>query len=198
LFNSLTAIARLCDKDPGMAKEMTLEFSQYLRGNMDSLTENDLIPFKQELKHTKIYISIEKAIYGKGLNVIYNIEVSDFELPPLTLQPIVENAVKHGIGRREGGGTVTISTRETDTDFELIVTDDGLGFESINPYMGSGVKGENKQISIGVANVKNRLSAMCGGSLVIESELGVGSTVIIKIPKKTSDYFVVPLLCIGL
>ncbi|MCL2443742.1 MAG: ATP-binding protein, partial [Treponema sp.] len=159
--------------DPARAKEMTFEFSEYLRSNMESLTEEGLIHFKQELKHIEAYLNLEKAIYGKGLNVVYNIEVSDFKLPVLTLQPIVENAVKHGIGRREGGGTVTVSAIETDSTYVLTVTDDGLGFK----------KTENKHKSVGITNVTNRLSAMCGGSLTIESDPGAGSAVTITIPK---------------
>jgi len=174
LFNSLTAIAGLCDKDPARAKEMTFEFSEYLRSNMESLSENDLIPFKQELKHIEAYLKLERAIYGNGLNVKYDIKTSDFELPVLTLQPIVENAVKHGIGRREGGGTVTVSTNEIDNAYVLTVTDDGLGFE---------IDAKNRT-SIGITNVTDRLFAMCNGSLVIESEPGVGSTVTITIPKE--------------
>ena len=173
LFNSLTAIARLCDKNPAQAKEVTFWFSNYLRGNMESLTEKELIPFEQELKHSQCYLDVEKAIYGTGLHVIYAIEVSDFKLPVLTLQPIIENAVKHGIGRREGGGTVTVSTKETNAAYVLTVTDDGLGFDP----------GEHKRTGVGITNVTNRLSAMCGGSLTVESELGAGSTVTITIPK---------------
>jgi len=173
LFNSLTAIIGLCDKDPARAKEMTFEFSEYLRSNMESLTEKELISFEQELKHIEVYLSLEKAIYGKGLNVVYNIEVSDFKLPVLTLQPIVENAVKHGIGKREGGGTVSVSAIQTDKAYVLNVSDDGLGF----------VVKENERTSVGIANVTNRLSVMCGGSLEIKSEPQVGSTVTITIPK---------------
>ena len=173
MFNSLTAIAMLCDKDSEIAKKMTLEFSQYLRGNLDSLSESDLIPFEQELKHIEAYLNLEKAIYGKGLNVIYDIQNSDFKLPVLTLQPIIENAVKHGIGRREGGGTVMVSAKETDKAFIMIVTDNGLGFEAV----------ENGHKCIGIKNVTYRLSVMCGGTLAIESNPGLGSTVTITLPK---------------
>ena len=177
LYNALTAIARLCNKDPLEARNATINFAHYLRGNMESLTEKVLIPVEKELKHIEAYLDLEKAIYGKALMVVFNIESTDFKLPTLTVQPIVENAVKHGIGRREGGGTVTVSVRETETAHLIVVADDGPGFDFLDYLMTN-----EWRKCVGIENVRRRLADMCGGSLEIESVQGVGTTATIRIP----------------
>jgi LytS/YehU family sensor histidine kinase len=96
---------------------------------MDSLEETKPIPFEKELKHIEGFLNLEKAMYGEALNVIYDIKTKDFMLPSLTVQPIVENAVKHGIGEREGGGTIMICTNEMHSECHVIVSDDGVGFD---------------------------------------------------------------------
>jgi len=176
LYNALAVISRLCDKDPAQAKKATIEFSSYLRGNMDSLEETKPIPFEKELKHIEGFLNLEKAMYGEALNVIYDIKTKGFFLPALTVQSIVENAIKHGIGRREGGGTVRICTSETDSEFLISVSDDGVGFEYDNAA-------HNGRLCIGINNVRQRLSGQCGGSLEIKSGIGTGTTVTISIPK---------------
>jgi len=122
-------------------------------------------------------LDLEKAIYGKALMVVFNIESTDFKLPTLTVQPIVENAVKHGIGRREGGGTVTVSVRETETAHLIVVADDGPGFDFLDYLMTN-----EWRKCVGIENVRRRLADMCGGSLEIESVQGVGTTATIRIP----------------
>jgi hypothetical protein len=177
LFNSLTAIAQLCNENPAQAKKVTIGFSEYLRGNMESLSDKGLISIEKEMNHVEGYLNLEKAIYGNALHVIYNIEVNSFSLPPLTIQPIVENAVKHGIGQREGGGTIIISTRETDDNYIITVSDDGVGYN-----VDSAVDSQAHK-SIGINNVRRRLKEQCGGTLKIISEVGKGTTAEIRIPK---------------
>jgi signal transduction histidine kinase len=176
LYNALAVISRLCDKDPAEAKKATISFSIYLRANMNLLERTEPIPFENELNHTIGFLNLEKAMYGEALNVLYDIQAKDFKLPALTMQPIVENAIKHGIGKKEGGGTVAISTKETDSGYLVIVTDDGAGFEQ-------GKIADDGQQHIGINNVRLRLSAQCGGSLEIESKPGEGTTAKIIIPK---------------
>jgi sensor histidine kinase YesM len=177
LYNALAVISTLCGKNPAEAKKATVNFSNYLRGNMNLLERTEPIPFENELNHTISFMNLEQAMYGEALKVIYDIQTKNFKLPALTMQPIVENAVKHGIGKKEGGGTVTISTKETDRCYMIIVTDDGAGFEQdkIN---------DDGQQHIGINNVRLRLSAQCGGSLEIESKIGEGTTAKIIIPKR--------------
>jgi len=176
LYNALAVISRLCDKDPAQAKKAIIEFSTYLRGNMDSLEETKPISFEKELKHIEGFLSLEKAMYGEALCVQYDIQTKDFMLPALTAQSIVENAVKHGIGKREGGGRITICARDAGNEFLVTVSDDGAGFEYEKTT-------QNGSPCIGINNVRQRLSGQCGGSLEIHSVIGKGTTVTISIPK---------------
>ncbi|MCL2800663.1 MAG: histidine kinase [Treponema sp.] len=176
LFNALSAIAMLCDEDSAKAKKTIADFSLYLRNNMDSLNDKKLISVEKELNHVKGYLELEKAIYGDSLNVVYYIEAGGFLLPPLTIQPITENAVKHGIGKKEGGGTVTLSVRENDHEFFIIISDDGAGYDTESLY-------QDERKRIGIENVRRRLKEQCGGTLEITSEAGKGTTAVITIPK---------------
>lgn len=178
LYNALTSIAQLCEKDPKRAKKATIEFADYLRGNMNSLKDNHPVPFETELKHLETYLSLEKMRFGDDLNVKYDINCLDFLIPSLTVQPLVENAVKHGVGMKEDGGTVTIATRELDDAYEVIVSDDGVGFDTTMPNP------DTSRTHIGIDNIKDRLSSMCNAEVTIESEIGVGTTSTIRIPKE--------------
>jgi len=176
LYNTLSAIAQLCDEDPVKAKKVTLDFSKYLRNNMDSLNDKGLISFEKELKHVKGYLDIEKMMYQNALNIVYDIQASGFLLPPLSIQPIVENAVKHGIGQKEGGGNITISVCEDENEFIVTVSDDGVGYNAKNLI-------EDTQVHIGIENVRQRLKEQCSGTFEISSEPDIGTTAVIKIPK---------------
>lgn len=176
LYNSLTAIMHLCNENE-QALEALQSFSEYLRGNMDSLTENKLVMFDKELEHVKNYLLLEKLRFEEKLKINYNLQTEDFLLPSLTLQPLVENAIRHGLNKKPEGGTVTISSSETATDFLVFVIDDGVGF----------VVGEAKEDGrshIGISNVQGRLAAMCDGVLTIESAQNKGTIATIAIPKK--------------
>jgi len=174
LYNTLSAIRSLCERDPGKARDSIDDFAVYLRANMDSLTNDRPIPFAQELRHTKSYLNLEQRMYGDALRVKYAIEATGFLIPALSLQPIVENAVQKGIRKKEGGGTVTISTGETEEHFTVTVADDGVGFD---------LKILEESGHIGIKNVRKRLAALCGGTLTIESTPGRGTRVLIAIPK---------------
>lgn len=177
LYNSLTSIAQLCEKNPSKAKKATIEFSEYLRRNMNSLKEQAPVSFERELKHLETYLSLEKMRFGDELNVEYDIETTDFLIPSLTVQPLVENAVKHGVGMKEDGGTVTIATKEFDDRYEVIVSDDGVGFDTSK-------KPNDGRTHVGMENVRNRLKTMCDAVLNIESTVGKGTVATITIPKE--------------
>ncbi len=178
LYNSLTAIAMLCRKAPIKAEKAIIDFSSYLRGNMDSLNENKIIPFEKELKHVEVYLNLEKMRFGDDLHIAYDIKASGFYLPAITVQPIVENAVKYGVGKREEGGSVNILTKETDTKYVITVLDDGIGFDT-NASLHDG------RSHIGINSVRQRLKTQCDGNLIIESRIGEGTTVTIEIPKNS-------------
>ena len=177
LYNSLTSIAMLCTIDPETAQEATVTFADYLRGNMDSLKQKEPVPFSKELEHLKKYLYIEKLRFGKKLNVVYDIQTESFVLPQLSIQPLAENAVKHGISKKRGGGTLTISTRETDNAFQVIVSDDGKGFD-VNKVKNDG------RSHIGMDNVHMRLKEMCGGEVEISSKIDEGTVATVTLPKE--------------
>ena len=179
LYNSLSVIKGLCQTDPGKAELAVDHFSGFLRGNLDSLTAGSPIPFSQELSHTRHYLELEQMRFGSRLNVIYDAPVTDFLIPPLTLQPIVENAVRHGIVKREEGGTLTISTAGTSEACTVTVTDDGIGFDPLKP-MQDGKK------HIGIQNVQKRLQTQCHAILTIRSAPGCGTVAVITLPRNTA------------
>ena len=177
IYNTLTTIQRLCVKDPIMAQETVEEFATYLRGNLGTLDRKTPIPFENELEHVKCYLAIEQKRFGNRVKVEYDIGKEDFMIPALTLQPIVENAVKHGLCKKDEGGTIWIRTEQKGDVIYITVTDDGVGF--IPERVGTDGKPH-----IGISNVKNRLQNMCGGTLAIESCPGKGTTVMITLPQK--------------
>ena len=177
LYNALGAIEELCDSDPPAAKQATVKFAQYLRGNVNALSEEGVIPFEKELQHTRLYLDLEQIRFEDALKVEYDIACTDFPIPTLTLEPIVENAVRHGVrGNPNGRGTVTLATRDCGDHYEVRVTDDGPGFD---PDAGSGDASH-----VGLRNVRERLETVCGGSLTIESAAHRGTTVTIRLPKE--------------
>ena len=180
LYNTLGAIQELCDSDPKTAGAATAKFSRYLQGNMMSLAESGAIAFEVELKHTKAYLELEQLRFMDKLIVRYEITCTDFELPTLTLQPIAENAVRHGArGKKKGAGTVTLATREYPDRWEITVTDDGPGFDPEAPTLRN-----DGRAHIGIQNVRERLRSISGGDLRIESEIGKGTKATIILPKK--------------
>ena len=176
LYNTLNSIYYLCETNPMRAKFMVNSFSEYLRNNLSSIEETGLISFETELSHINTYLDIEKVRFEDTLEIEYDIKCNDFSLPVLTVQPIVENAVKHGTSKKRGGGKVIISTLEDKENYIIKVSDTGCGFDPEKP------KNDGKR-HVGIENVRQRLSNMCGGSLSIESEVGVGTVATITIPK---------------
>ena len=176
LYNSLGAIYRLCEINPEQAREAIKKFSDFLRGNMDSLKNHEPIPFEKELEHVKNYLYLEQQRFGEKLKVIYSIETDDFSVPPLTLQPLVENAVLHGLLNKKEGGTITISTEDTEEYAVVTIADDGIGMDKAKsmPNLGS-------HTHIGLNNVRSRLEGMVEGSMTIESS-DSGTVITMKIP----------------
>ncbi|MGN0160908.1 MAG: sensor histidine kinase [Lachnospiraceae bacterium] len=176
LYNSLNTIYHLCEKNPAKAQKAISDFSDYLRGNLESLKRISPVPFEKELEHVKIYLSLEKMRFDEELEIVYDIETTSFLIPALTVQPLVENAVKHGVGKTQTGGTVTISTVEREEWYEVVVADDGAGYD-VNEVQ------DDTRTHIGIENVRKRLWEMSHATLEIFSEKGKGTRVVIKIPK---------------
>lgn len=180
LYNALTSIYRLCDVKPEAAKEAVSNFSKYLRGNLDSIKASEMISFSKELKHIQAYLALEKIRYDDELEIVYDVPVTEFFVPPLTVQPLVENAVNHGISDLPDGGRVIISTEEKSDCYEIRVSDNGVGFDPQSVV-------EDERSHVGINNVRSRLAVMCKGTLEIISSPNEGTTAIIKIPKGDND-----------
>ena len=190
LFNALTVIRQLCDIDPAQAKDAIFDFSVFLRRNMDSLTNKNLIPFEQELSHVEHYLNLEKQRFQERLRVKYEIEEKTFHIPPLTMQPLVENAVRHGITKKDEGGTIWIKTKKEHGMYQITICDDGAGMNPAKKKQDASVGGAedmDESSHVGIENVRKRLEIMCGGSLEIRSELGKGTSVTLKIPEGRND-----------
>jgi two-component system LytT family sensor kinase len=180
LYNALSTIQNLCHSGAPEAEEALISFSKFLRGNLDSLSQSEPIPFERELSHTQQFLLLEEKRFGQRMRVEYDIRAREFMIPALTLQPIVENAVQHGIVERMEGGTVRISTEETENAWVIRVTDDGVGFD-VNEVR------EDGRSHVGISNVRDRLSQMCGGSLTIQSVPGKGTEAVIQLPKERGE-----------
>lgn len=176
IFNALLAIKQLCCTVPEKAADAVDHFALFLRNDLDSIGSDECIIFDKELNHVKNYLYLEKLRYEENLKIVYDINAENFMIPPLTLQPIVENAVRYGIKGKRQGGTVTISTNENDTEVLIKVHDNGSGFD-VNQPPNDGRK------HIGIENVRNRLATQCGGRLIIKSEKNIGTFATIIIPK---------------
>lgn len=175
IYNTLGTIERMCLKDPQKAFELVRNFSLYLRGNFSELDSVTPIRFTEELKHVEYYVNIEKVRFP-DMRIEYDVEATEFVLPALSVQPLVENAIKHGLMRLETGGTVKIHSYETPTHFCVEVTDDGVGFDTDAPI--------DEKKHVGLRNIRGRLKAMVNGALVLESKPGVGTKAMIMIPKE--------------
>ena len=181
MYNSLTSIIYLCDKDTAQAKSALIDFSKYLRKNVDAMSRKGLVSIKEELEHTKVYLSLEKLRFAEDLNVEFDIRDDMFMLPVLSVQPMVENAVKHGInGSDSGCGTVRIVTEEMEKYHKITISDNGAGFDT-------DTLSELDKSHVGIANVRKRLEDECGGELIINSFPEKGTRCVILIPKENTN-----------
>lgn len=177
LYNSLAVIQELCHEEPEKAEKAIGNLAEFLKGNMSILLSDKVVSFADELNHTKKYLEMEYLRFEDQLSVVYEINTDNFCLPALTLQPIVENAVRYGVRKNEDGGMVRITTNEYKEFYEVIVEDDGPGLNPEEFYQGEGMH-------IGIKNVRERLAHMCGGELIIESTQGKGTKVFIRISRE--------------
>ena len=178
LFNVLYVIQEICHINPETAAEAIGEFSKYLRHNMDSITIRTPIPFKEELEHVGHYVSLQQLRFGETLEVQYELGCTDFKMPTLTLQPIVENAIRYGVRMApKGRGKVLVKTIEHPDCYEIDVIDNGPGFD-VNKVPNDGMS------HTGLKNVRERLAQVSGGELTVTSAPGEGTTVRMIIPKE--------------
>lgn len=174
IYNTLGSIEYLCEEDPATAKKLVHSFAKYLRGNFGELDNPRPIRMSQEMEHVRHYVSIENVRFP-DMTFTFKMDSDDFMLPALTIQPIVENAIKHGLMPLEHGGTIQVTSWETPSHYCVSVEDDGVGFDQTI------LLDERKHI--GLRNIRERLEAMVHGSLQVESTIGSGTKVQIRIPK---------------
>ena len=177
IYNTLGSIEQLCNIDPPKAGELVHNFAKYLRGNFGELDNPKPILMSQEMEHVRHYISIENVRFP-DMTFSFEMNSDDFHIPALTIQPIVENAIKHGLMKLQKGGTIRVVSYETDIHYCVSVEDDGVGFDT------SVLLDERKHV--GIRNIRGRLEAMVNGTLQIESTEGVGTKVLIQIPKEVA------------
>ena len=175
IYNTLGSIEQLCNIDPGKAGELVHNFAKYLRGNFGELDNPKPILMSQEMEHVHHYISIENVRFP-DMTFSFEMNSDDFHIPALTVQPIVENAIKHGLMKLQKGGTIRVVSYETCTHYCVLVEDDGVGFDT------DVLLDERKHV--GIRNIRGRLKAMVNGTIEIESTQGVGTKVVITIPKE--------------
>ncbi|MBO5772672.1 MAG: histidine kinase, partial [Clostridia bacterium] len=177
IYNTLGSIEQLCEIDPPKAGELVHNFAKYLRGNFGELDNPQPILMSQEMEHVHHYTSIENVRFP-DMTFAFEMNSNDFHIPALTIQPIVENAIKHGLMKLSEGGTIKVISYETEDSYCVLVEDNGIGFDT------SVLLDERKHV--GLRNIRGRLQAMVNGTLEIESVVGEGTKVLITIPKEAS------------
>lgn len=173
IYNAMMSIYYLCAKNPEKAQEVTLDFTTYLRKNFTAIASAEKILFSEELEHTRAYLAIEQVQFEENLLVEYDTPHKNFKIPPLTLQPIVENSVKHGMDPENFPLRIKIQTRKNKFGSEIVVEDDGVDFLNSEEIFK-----ENSALE----NIRQRLKIMCGGNLEIKPREGGGVVVKIFVP----------------
>ena len=190
LYNTLNTIYVLCEQEPSKAQQAIEEFSEFLRANIGSMESDRPVPFETEMKLVRHYLYLEQMRYQEELQVEIRLLAHNFSLPALTIQPLVENAVKHGLAKAPGGGTVRIFSGEMKDKYVVEVADDGVGFEPDDYTKATELKwletGE-QTIHIGLRSVHERLQNICGGWLEVESRPGKGTVARVYLPKEKAE-----------
>lgn len=182
LYNALSSIREVILIEPEYASDIICDFTAYLRACIRTMQHGDLISIKQEISNIQAYVNIEKMRMGKRLKVIYDIESEDFKIVPLSIQPLVENAIRHGIypkGRK--GGTIIVKIR-TYRNYNIItIKDNGVGFDyqKVRDEVEQG-----KRDSIGLDNVMYRLNKRLQARVTIKSKIGEGTVISVSVQRE--------------
>ena len=173
-YHTLNALQALIVLEPNAAYKMAGDFSRYLRFNVDAITAaGGIVTFREEMRSVRAYAEINEAQLGSRLRVVFETADVDFKIPALSIQPIVENAILHGIKPKPGGGTVTVQLTEDRTHWHITVTDNGMGFDPAQVH----------SESVGLPNVRQRISGFADCSMDMHSIPGKGTRVSLHISK---------------
>ena len=179
VFNCLSSIEALCEINPKKAQTAVVNLAKLMRSSMDDLGNERRKPFDEIIKITDSYISLEQMRFGEKLKVEYDCNETGFSLPPLIIQPLVENAIKHGIANKEKGGTVKISSYKDGEDAVICIEDNGFGMDIESKNKTTDYSGRSH---IGLANVRERLNLLCNGKMEIKSKKNCGTKITLRIP----------------
>ncbi|WP_162862479.1 7TM diverse intracellular signaling domain-containing protein [Acetivibrio cellulolyticus] len=183
LYNALNVIAAICRIDSIRARDLVLDLSSYLHHSFDFRNIERYITFDEEMDFIQAYVRIEQARFRDKLTVQYELEdTEELMLPPLILEPLVENAIRHGIRKRDGGGTVAIRVKNFLDSFMIEVEDDGVGMSS-EQLEKIKTESQNAGSGVGLVNIQRRLWRLYGGQLDIQSHPGEGTKIILELPK---------------
>jgi LytS/YehU family sensor histidine kinase len=169
------SIYYLCDSDAKKAQQATLDFSSYLRQSFNELSAKGLVPFTDELEHAKAYLGVEMARVEDKLSCEFDTPVTNFRIPPLTLQPILEMAVLHGVDPENSPLHIEVNTVELPDEYQIIIKDDGPRYKPA----------DEKNPLLALDPIRKRLKKMANASLDIEPREGMGTIVTIHIPKSS-------------
>ena len=179
IYNTMTSIYYLCEQNPKKAMKAIDNFTNYLRKNFSAIAKNGTIPFKEELEHVRTYLAIEQVRFEGELFVEFDTPHTNFRIPPLTLQPIIENSIKYGVDPELEPLYISVQTNESDNGSEIIVIDNGPGFDET-----SNAADDNREPHIAIDNIRERLYMMCGGTISFSIREEGGTVVRIWIPEK--------------
>ncbi len=180
LFNVLNTISSFCDTDPERAGKLINDLANYLRHSFDFKNLDLFVPLNTEISLIKSYLEIEKARFGDELSVEFNLdETVKADILPLSIQPLVENTIRHGLRKKAGGGTVTVSVSQVPEGVQVIVSDDGPGVTA--DKLDKILTAENVS-GVGLKNIHFRLKKIYGTGLSVESETGKGTRVSFTVP----------------
>ena len=172
IYNTMMTIYYLCKQDTHKAQQVTLDFTNYLRKNFSAIASKDTIPFTDELKHTQAYLAVEQAQHEDNLFMEFDTPHTRFRVPPLTLQPLVENAIKHGMKLEGEPLHIYVKTRKTSSGSKIIVENDGPDYKPA----------DDNEPHIALKNIRERLEMMCKGKMVMLPRTGRGTVVKVMIP----------------
>ena len=182
LYNVLNSISILCHRNPEKASVVTDKFAKFLRWNINSVYSKEPVSIAEEISHTETYLELEKERFGDILTVEWDVEDTSFFIPPLVLQPLVENAVRHGVCQKEDGGTVSIRIFTSDSVHMIVISDDGVGFDPSSSI-------SDDKLHVGLSYAREQVEDICNGEMDVESEIGKGTRITLALPLESNSDF---------